>query len=220
VLSDSDAMCNKLMEVEKGPRSACLQMRSIFHELRAYPGKRSFMFDEFERQQCRQVPAFTTLCDGLQKALRAGTPKDCAEAGDGESICLAYLNLDASLCRMTGKMAEAEIEFPKPKAGGTAKMKVKDEAEENCRQNIEGKALLAKGLEVLAESGPPRERELAKAALGRPDACETYARAALESCVGTGGDSQVPVPPPPLAATQAPGSEPRDTKDEPQRPPS
>jgi hypothetical protein len=102
VLSDSDVLCKQLMSDVRGPTGACLHMRSIFHELRAYPNTRSFLFDDVDWNDCRGVPALTAYCDALRQALRTGDPKDCTQAGDGESICRAYMNLDKSLCRVTG----------------------------------------------------------------------------------------------------------------------
>jgi hypothetical protein len=208
VRSDSDVMCKRLMPVEHGPSAACLQMQAIFHELRTYPGKHSFMFDDFDWNDCHGVPALATYCDTLRAALRSGNASDCAQVGDGESICRAYMTVDKSLCHVTGKLAEVEIELPDRKKGEPAKVKVKEALEEGCRQNIESRAFLAKGLKALAESGPARERELAKAALQQADACETYAQAALQSCTGIGptqapgaADSNAPAPAPPAAGT-------------------
>jgi hypothetical protein len=183
VLTDSDVLCNQLVRTQMVNAKMCARMRSIFNELRAYPDKRSFMLDEPEWQECRSVPVLKTSCDALREALRSG---DCGRAGDLESICRAYVDLDKSLCRVTGELAEAEFQFPEPKENEPAKVRVKDGLEEGCRRNIESRAFLAKGLEALAQSGTANERELAKAALRRADACDTYAKAALQVCTSAG----------------------------------
>lgn len=186
VLTDSDALCKRMMPVEHGPSMACRKTWAAFHELRAYPNKRTFMLDEIDWQECRGVPALTKFCDSLRQALRSGDPKDCAQTGDGESICLAYMKLDKSLCHVTGKLAEVEFALPDRKPGEPAKIKVKDVADESCRQKIDERTFLAKGLKELAESGPPREREFAKAALGQADACASFVQPAVELCVNAG----------------------------------
>lgn len=186
VFSDSDELCTRLMPFEQGPGAACLQMRALFHELRAYPGKPSFMFDEFYWKQWRSAPVLTEYADAMQQALRAGKPEDCDRVGDGASICRAFMTRDKALCTVTGKLAEASV--PDPKGGGAPPVRVREVLEANCRDTIDSRTFLAKGLEAVAASGPPRERELAKAALRRPDACEAYAKAALDLCTG---------PPPP-----------------------
>jgi hypothetical protein len=177
------------------------------------------MFDEFTWKECRVVPALTTFCDGLQKALRSGNLAGCAQTGEGESICRAYMNLDASLCRLGGKLGDVEFDAPGKKEGEPAKVKVKDVAVESCKKHIESRKFLAKGLKALAESGPPRERELAKAALQHPDACETYAQAALRACEGTaptpapaGAEPKGPAPAAPGAAPQGALQPPGDPK--------
>lgn len=182
VFSDSDDLCNRLMPFEQGPGGACLQTRALFHELRAYPGKPSFMFDEFHWKQWRSAPVLTEYADAMQQALRAGKREDCDRVGDGASICRAFMTGDKTLCKVTGKLAEVSV--PDPKGGDAPPVRVKDVLEANCRETIESRTFLAKGLEAVAASGPPRERELARAALRRPDACAAYAKAALDLCTG------------------------------------
>ena len=172
VRSDSDALCERLLPVEHGPGGACQHMRSIFHELRS-AGGRSFMFDDRDWEGCRVMPLFPALCDSLRKALRSADPRDCAATDGAESICRAYIALDKSLCHAEGKLKLVEF---------LAKL-VSTGIEESCRRTIENRAFLAQGLERLAESGPPLERELARAALGRPDACAPFAQSALTSCL-------------------------------------
>ena len=173
VRSDSDALCERLLPVEHGPGGACQHMRSIFHELRS-AGGRSFMFDDRDWEGCRVIPLFPALCDSLRKAMRSADPRDCAATDGAESICRAYIALDKSLCHAEGKLKLVEF---------VAKLVGNSGIEESCRRTIENRAFLAQGLERLAESGPPLERELARAALGRPDACAPFAQSALTSCL-------------------------------------
>jgi hypothetical protein len=190
VFSDSDAMCQRLMPAESGPGGACLHTQSIFHELRAYPNSHAFMFDDVDFTDCHGVPGLETYCTSLRKALRSGNPKDCAQVAGGESICRAYMSADKSLCIVTGKLATLEVELPgKRKPGDPTKAKVKEWIEETCRSNIESRAFLGKGLKAIAESGPTRERELAKAALKQDEACQRYAQAAIQNCMAPTGSS-------------------------------
>jgi hypothetical protein len=183
VAADSDALCDKLLPVETGPTMMCKHTRAIFHELRHHPNTRSFMFNEIDWKGCRGVPGVpATVCDGIRDALRAGNAEDCVKAGDGKSLCLAYMAADASLCRVEGQLLTAEFKFPDPKEGEPAIIKIKDAAEETCRKAIESRSFLSQGLQSLAASGPPRERALAKAALGDAAACSELAKSAVEAC--------------------------------------
>lgn len=173
VRSDSDALCTRLLGTGHGPIMACRHMRSIFHELRG-GGSRSFMFGDADWEECRAIPLLGGVCDSLRGALRSGDPKECATAGGAESICRAYFALDGSLCRVEGKLAVVESLLKLVGVPGL---------EEGCRRTIESRAFLAQGLGWLAESGPPLERELARAALARPDACASFAQPALASCL-------------------------------------
>ena len=173
VRSDSDALCERLLPTGHGPSTACLRMRSTFHELRS-AGGRSFMFDDRDREECRWNPLWPALCDSLRNAMRSADPRDCAATGGAESICRAYIALDQSLCRAEGKLKLVEV---------LAKLVGATGIEDSCRETIKSRAFLAQGLESLAESGPPLERELARAALGRPDACAPFAQPALTSCL-------------------------------------
>jgi len=182
VRSGSDLACKRLMPEEHGPGSMCRQMVDIFIDLREHPQSRSFLFGEIDWQECRRVASMRAFCDSLRQAVRSGDPKECAKTGDGESWCLAYMKLDPSLCRLQGKLAT--IEVLDEKENPPRKRKVKAELEEGCKTTIASRSFLAKGLPALAESGPPRERELAKAALHEPSACATYAASALQLCLG------------------------------------
>jgi hypothetical protein len=183
-------------------------MRSIFNEIRAYPNGRSFLFDEIDYQDFKGIPALAPYTDALRQALRSGDPNECAKTGDLKSMCRAYMALDKSLCRVGGKLAEAQVELPDRKKGEPAKLKLKGGLETSCRRVIESRAFLAKGLNAVAESGPPREREFAKAALGQADACATFARQAVDLCAasaqGTAAGTPLPGTPMPGAAAPAP----------------
>lgn len=187
VVGDSDLLCDRLMPSQHGPNMACLHMRSVFHELRTYPRGRSFLFDDVDWRGCRSVPLLASrFCDPFRTALRSGDPKNCAATGAGESICRAYMNLDPSLCRLHGAL----------KAAVSVGALVGVDFLDACARAIESRAFLAQGLQGLAESGPPREREFAKAALGDPEACASWRQAAMAMCMGEGavtgvaGDTQ------------------------------
>jgi hypothetical protein len=177
------------------------------------------MFNEIDWRDCRGVSVIpATLCDGIRDALRAGDVEACAKAGDGASICRAYMTLDKSLCRMEGKLASAQFSLPDHKEGEPATFDIKKAAEESCRKSIDSRGFLAKGLKELAQSGPPREQALAKAALGQADACKSFAEPALQVCdIG----SPVAPPPPPAAAPdggEQKGAEPHKPDDDQQAP--
>lgn len=197
VRNDSDELCTRFFATERGPSKMCPQMRAIFHEVKTYPQGRSFLLSEVDWEDFKllreQNPA---ALDGLRAALRAGDANTCAQAGDLESICRAYIGLDPKLCRLQGKLAEMEVPVPYRKEGEPATIKAKDILEEHCRQTIESRKFLAQGLTALAQSSPSRERELAKAALGQADACALYAQKAMESCMGGA--------PPPAAGNASP----------------
>jgi hypothetical protein len=207
VASDSDALCQKLFPVESGPTMMCRHTRAIFHELKNYPQGRSFMFTEIDWQGCRGIPVMpATVCDAMRDALRAGDVEACAKAGDAASICRAYATLDKSVCRLEGELAKATFSMPDKKEGETGKVELKPAAEKSCRQLIESRAFMAKGLKALAESGPAREKALAKAALGEPDACATFAEPALELCAGR-TSAAPPAQVPPLPSEGSGGEE-------------
>lgn len=202
VAADSDELCKKLLPIESGPTMECSNTWALFHELRNYPKGRSFMFTEIDWRDCRGVSVMPPgVCDGIRDALRAGDEKACAKAGDAESLCRAYMTLDKSLCRVSGKLATATFAMPDPKEGEPATINLKEAAEGGCRERIDSRGFLAKGLKELAESGPPRERALAKAALGDAAACTSLAAPALEACGSrAAGAAALAAPPPPTAA--------------------
>jgi hypothetical protein len=201
VLRDSDERCKRLLPAEHGPSMLCRQMRAIFHELRTYPKGRSFMFDDLDWEQCQSISGLPPkACDAFRDALRSADATKCAATGEGQSICRAFIRLDASLC---GAMPGAQRRLSE---GTHAKSDKGFRFEEGCKKAIESKKFLAQGLNALAESGPPRERELAKAALGRDGACAAYVQPALQLCMGS---PAAPIPgtpgsPGPLAAPPGP----------------
>jgi len=132
----------------------CRYSRSVFHELRTNPNGRSFMFPDLKYEMCRTDPKLAPFCDRLRDAARSGDPSKCKGTGDQEAGCRAAIALDESLCGKT----------------------------EGCKKAIEANRVFAKGLKALAESGPARERALAKAALGDADACTSFAEATARIC--------------------------------------
>jgi hypothetical protein len=153
IVADSDASCALIADPGE-----CRLLWATFHELRTNPQGRAFMFPDFKYEMCRTEPKLAATCDRMRDALRSGDTSKCAGMGAGESDCRAMIKLDKSLC---GK-------------GGDDLW--------GCRKAIEANEQLAKGLKGIAESGPPRERAFAKAALGEADACKPFAQAAMASC--------------------------------------
>lgn len=206
VVSDSETPCLKLLPVERGPSKMCLHMRAIFHELRTYPQGRSFLLDEIdwaEWQPLRErMPA---AFDALRAATRSGDVAQCEQAGDMRSICRAYLTLDAAQCRAEGDLAAGEVE-PLVHKEGDSKADLSFAIEDGCRQTVESRAFLAAGLKGLAESGPPRERVLAKAALGDATACAAYEQVAMTNCLqrAQAGSLGTPVSGTPVPSVAAP----------------
>jgi hypothetical protein len=200
VAADSDVLCKRLMPLEHGPSMACRHTQAIFHELRTYPNSRSFMFDDLQWEECHHPSLAPALCDSFRQAMRSGDAKDCAQTGDFEPICRAYIGLDASLCRVQGKLQGL-------KGGADKGYGVDDGFDDICKKTIESRAFLAQGLKVLAQSGPPRERELAKAALGQADACASYAQSAMEGCMGNVSATPVPETPVPSGTAGPPSGQ-------------
>jgi hypothetical protein len=166
VWRDSEDVCQKLMPMDRGPNMECRRTWSIFHELRAYPSGRSFVFDDIDRQECIFSDAGPTGCDAFLAAMRSGDVKNCEATGGAQSICRAYISLDTSLCHAEGKLKGPQLDA-------------------ECRKRIENRRFLAQGLQQLADAGPLPEKEMAKAALGQADACESYRKSALQLCAGT-----------------------------------
>jgi len=178
VATDSDELCTQFLPPEHGPSMKCRYSRAIFHELRAYPHGNSFLISDVDLEE--MAPLMTAaVWDTFRQAVRSGDSGQCTQTGDLESMCRAYLSLDTSLCRVTGKTGEVEITFPK----GEGKGKLSTVLENKCKREIADRAFLAKGLKDIAESGPASERVYAKAALGQTDACAPYAQAAMDACM-------------------------------------
>ncbi len=203
VARDSDELCMLLgPNAEQGQTKDCVLARELFHELRAYPNTHSFYMTEQEWSGCHGSP-FAPICDALRQALRSGDANKCVLTADFQSICRKQLSeLTESQCRAVGPAMKTAMETKcramvtvdksvcHLKEADVKKFDFKGsedffkESEAECKRKTEDRALLGKGLRALAESGPPREREFAKAALGQTDACATYAKAAMDSCAG------------------------------------
>jgi len=220
VAADSFALCKLVSQWrtctdctpvgDASPKGAspkgCHRMLFIFHELRAHPDGRSFMLP-FTREECATLGDLAANCVAFVDALRAGNASACGSAGAFQSLCQAFMTLDPSLCApIEGLPADL------PSA---------------CREMIASRGFLAKGLKTLADSGPPPDRivasefgdpnalrALAKAALGRSDACQPYAEPALKECLASSetapaaADTPLPGTPQPATAPPAtPGSQ-------------
>src|SRR5437016_1899696 len=74
VAVDSGEWCKLL---DKSRIDACHETYAIFHQLRAYPNGRSFMFDDRHFQECSQNAAVKPICEQIREALRAGDPNKC-----------------------------------------------------------------------------------------------------------------------------------------------
>lgn len=224
---DSEALCMLLgTDPQQGQTQQCLTQQGLFHELRAYPKKPSFFMTESEWRGCQDSP-LAPVCDTLRQALRSGDATKCALKDDFQSICRKQItDLNEAQCRIVGpwmkRVTEAkcramvtldkaacQVEQADLKSGEFSKDMPEffKEAEGECKQKTEDRAFLGKGLNAIAESGPARERELAKAALGQADACAPFAQAAMDSCKGSGAGAPAPAGTSPPAGNE-PGSTP------------
>jgi hypothetical protein len=205
VLSDSDALCTKLFPAEHGPSMACRHMWSVFHELRAYPKTHSFMFGQVDWEECRKSPVLPAKsCDAMRDALRANDAAKCKATGDLEAMCRAFISFDKSDCHVS-----PEIERRAAKAGKAMKEgEGAPSVEQWCKETIDSRKFLAQGLEALAASGPPREREFAKAAVGRADACQSFAQSATQLCLGSASAPSQATPKGQLASKSQGGTPP------------
>ena len=183
VVQDSEKHCKVLLTrdtkdattgfVPDSPYKACREGWSEFHELKAHPQGRAFMFNDVALQNCKTAKEMQPMCDGIRAAMRSGDESKCSSLGAMESICRAHIKLDKSLCQAP----KGNAFFDEHGA----------EIAKDCATKIESKAILAKGLKSVAESGPARERELAKAALKQSDACAPLVQRAVEQCTTQGG---------------------------------
>lgn len=184
IAADTKAPCAVFVgstEEIRGNRKDCIGAWSIFHELRAFPKGRGYMFDEAQVDDCKGFAPMAPLCEPFRDALRSGEPAECAKAGALAPVCRAYLAADPSLCRVES-----------PDLAGL---------DEDCRKQIERKALYRTGLKGLAASGTARERAFAQAAMGQRKACAAFDEAAKARCVAAG---QPPAPTPAVPPTPGP----------------
>jgi hypothetical protein len=178
VKEDSDGPC-KLLEDERAVRS-CRAKQSTFHEWRAYPNGRAFMFNNVQFEDCGNFKPFAPYCEGFRAAARAGDASKCKAVGEFESLCRGLITLDKSLCS-----APKGKDFQGRDQGNSQTWA--DGVEKDCKRQIDGMALYAKGMKAVADSGTPLDRQLAKAALGQPDACAPSAEDAIKTCVANLG---------------------------------
>ena len=128
------------------------------------------MMTDQQYAECKAQPDTAPFCDSLRAALRAGDADKCP-AGKFHSGCQAVIRLDPSLCQ--GPDAE------------------------DCKREVQKTTQLAAGLQKMEETSTGSEREYAKAALGKKDACESIAAVASDICIGR--------PPPERAGVSATG---------------
>jgi hypothetical protein len=186
VASDSPALCKAAGETDA--HNGCLLMQATFQELRAHPKGGRLFFTTGSYEHCR-TEITPLICEKLRDAVAANDASKCgwkpgekpeaipadprhhpkalsaAEVRtDFPVMCRALVTLDKSLC--------SQIKDPDTK--------------HVCADVIERNAVYATGLKAMAESAPQPQRNLAKAALGQADACESYADTARKACLGTG----------------------------------
>lgn len=186
VAADATSPCGVFVGTSEevvGNRKDCAATWSIFHELRAFPTGRGYMFDEPAMDGCRRIASIAAVCEPFRAALRSGDPTRCAQTGGLQWVCRAYLTADPSLCR-------TEL----PDLAGL---------DQDCRKQIERAAIYAKGLKGVTASGSARERVFAQAALGKRNACAAFNDAAKDRCVAAGQPPPPPPPPPPAPTTSA-----------------
>jgi hypothetical protein len=148
------------------------------------------MLDERKFEECKENKAMAPVCDAVRKALRSGDPSQCVLNADFEAICRSAGDIDVSKCATEAPQLKTLLE------GHCRAMVTLDEAAcdnlpgprqqemaKQCRDDIKASKSYAKGLKELAESGSPREKELAKAALNASDACKALTESAVEACL-------------------------------------
>jgi hypothetical protein len=211
VKQDSRAVCDSLVSTQEGKTQYssaardCIYMQSIFHEARAYPKGTSFTFSDIEMEQCEDRKS----CEALREATRSGDEAKCDALRAFKSICRAFVKLDKSLCRVEGKLEGFK---------GANEADAASKIEEGCRTTIDSRSFLARGLQAVADSGSGKERTLARAALGQPDACKEHEQTALKACLAASSASP-PAPPvpaekaPPAPAEKAPPAPPKTPAD-------
>jgi hypothetical protein len=188
VLTDSDQPCKQFFPEEHGPSAACLEFRALFHELRTYPDKPTYLFTDYDWERCRSSADLRDTCDKLRNALRSGTEASCAGIGIGEPLCRAAISGDKSKCGMKVAVDRAQISLPDAKEGEKNTIDVAEWVAADCREKMDSRAWLKPGLKALAKNGPARQRVLAQAALGEADACASLVKDALAKCGPAPGD--------------------------------
>lgn len=144
----------------------CTLVLSVFEELRANPKGRGFLFPDYEYEKCRADKRTASFCDALREATRTGDPDKCP-AGLMHSFCRAFVSLDEAAC---DRISETEPENL-------------DGAKRECKMQVRRFLPYAKGLKGMAESTSSPQREFAKAALGEADACASFEKKAMETCL-------------------------------------
>lgn len=191
VKEDSDAPCKLLGDKDaEDAIKSCRAMRSTFHELRAYPNGRAFMFNDVQLEGCKEFKPTASHCERFRAAARAGDASKCDGLGEFQSNCRALITLDKSLCTA-----------PKVEEKG-ADQQDTDNLREDCERQVESMKIYADGMRAVAESGSPLEQRLAKAALQQADACAPFADAALKACIAKPTQPETPGENEPAAPTQ------------------
>ncbi len=205
VASDSPALCKAAGETDA--HNGCLLMQATFQLLRAHPKGGRLFFTSGSYEHCR-TEITPLICEKLRDAVAANDPSKCgwkpgekpeaissdprhhpqalsaaAVRTDFPVMCRALVTLDKALC--------SQIKDP--------------DSKRVCADVIDRNAVYATGLKAMAESAPQPQRNLAKAALGQADACDSYADAARKACLGTG---PVVASGTPAAATGTPAAPP------------
>lgn len=173
VKDDSDEAC-KLLGDDDAIKS-CRAMRSVFHELRENPRGRGFMFNDVQFEDCQRFEPLAPYCEKFRAAARTGDATQCDTLGEFQSNCRAAIKLDKSLCTAPKSKGFQGRDHEGGETYG-------EDIRKDCQRQVEKMAVYAKGLLAVAESGPPLERQLAKAALQQPDACTPLADAAAKAC--------------------------------------
>lgn len=140
-----------------GARSDCRLERAFFHAARTAPASHDWRLPDEWLAACRA--AGVKGCDAYRDALRSGDPARCPP---GFADCAALAAGDPARC---GKSAEA-----------------------GCSAHAERDRLIGEGgLAKLAESGRGEDAVLARAALGRPGACDDAHKNLAAACASAVG---------------------------------
>jgi hypothetical protein len=201
VRADWNEPCSLLTESGRG--DDCRSARELYHELRAHPNGRSFMFNDQDFEKCTENPAMRPVCETGRQAFISGDPNQCVIKADLETICRSLKGMDAAKCATEAprlkKILEAHCRAKITLNEADCAVPGAEKMTEECRRDIRARKPYAKGLKEVAASGPARDKELAKAALDSPDACKKWAEPAMEVCLH-------PAPTDPRAGTAAPAA--------------